>query len=103
MNFTWILHIETLAEDQTFLLRAARLNEILPPSAANRNFNRAHDGRRTEQLVAQYYSNISIQKLNDLYNIYAPDFHLFGYSPAKYFTLNSTLQSTRTTTLATKF
>ena len=44
-------------------------------------------GGDTKILAKKYFSDLDLNTVKDLYEIYKVDFEMFGYSPGKYFDL----------------
>ncbi|KAJ9588170.1 hypothetical protein L9F63_018462 [Diploptera punctata] len=91
VNFTVIAKLETLTRDQEYIIRRAGLENILMLSRHKDRpkmvLNKARDGRNTNDLIKKYYSQLTEQQLNRLYNIYGIDFEMFGYNITKYYSL----------------
>ena len=83
VQFDFIGHYETLAEDALFVLRKTGLeNKVSFPEW------RPTD---TSNLLHEYYSTLSLLRIKQLQNIFQKDFELFGYSyPGA---LNKTIKS----------
>ncbi|XP_069952928.1 carbohydrate sulfotransferase 11-like isoform X2 [Cherax quadricarinatus] len=80
LHFDYILHFETLSQDEAFLLQAVPgLSEVLSPQKLhNSNTN-------YEELIKDYFSQLTLNQLHSLLRIYGRDFLFFGYSEQKYF------------------
>ncbi|XP_057663029.1 carbohydrate sulfotransferase 11-like [Diorhabda carinulata] len=73
-DFQIIAHTETLQEDQMYLIKLAKLENIIQPEWKN-------PGRgSTENQIQKYYSQLTRSQIFQLYHIYRYDFELFNYS-----------------------
>ena len=72
VQFDYIGHYETLAEDALFILRKTNLEHRVDfPEWQPTN---------TSALIQKYYSTLSLLRIKQLQNIYSKDFELFGYN-----------------------
>ena len=72
IQFDYIGHYETLAEDAMFILRKTNLeNKVNFPEWQPTD---------TSELMQKYYSTLSLLRIRQLQSIYNRDFELFGYS-----------------------
>ncbi|XP_072385912.1 carbohydrate sulfotransferase 11-like [Diabrotica undecimpunctata] len=73
-NFQVIAHVETLQEDQMYLIKIAKLEHLIQPEWKNA-------GRgATQNQIGRYYSELTRSQIFQLYHIYRYDFELFNYS-----------------------
>ncbi|XP_075215151.1 carbohydrate sulfotransferase 11-like [Lycorma delicatula] len=79
IDFDVIAKFETLQEDQKYLIDIAGVRNIIKPEWKNPS-----KGRVTKELMNNYYSQLTITQMLQLYNIYRFDFELFGYSLDEY-------------------
>lgn len=77
--FDIIAKMETLQEDQVYLIKQAHLENIIKPEWKNHG-----KGRQTKQLIDGYYSQLTRGQIKDLYHIYRYDFELFNYTIDEY-------------------
>ena len=71
---------ETFEQDQRGIGRLARVSF---PSMESHTSS----GGSTSQLAVSYFSSLQRHTVLQLYQLYRPDFELFGYSPDKYLQL----------------
>ena len=72
IQFDYIGHYETMAEDAMFILRKTNLeNKVNFPEWQPTD---------TSELMQKYYSTLSLLRIRQLQSIYNKDFELFGYS-----------------------
>jgi len=87
MNYQIILKMESLEEEQLFL--ATKLNLLDYLFALNSTGwllqNTNPNGRTEHNYTEQYYREVPLQLLQQVYTLYEADFRLFDYSPKKYF------------------
>ncbi|KAI8115512.1 Carbohydrate sulfotransferase 9 [Lucilia cuprina] len=82
INFDIILKFETLEEDQLYLIEKTGLKRIIAPEWRNMG-----KGKNTLELLQQFYSKLSRNELDGLYDYYRYDFELFNYSATSYFNI----------------
>ncbi|KFB35107.1 hypothetical protein ZHAS_00001000 [Anopheles sinensis] len=75
-----ILKMETYARDMEHLANRTQLAGKI--KAVQMNHSRRDS---VERLIKKYFSQLTKQQFDDLYDIYKIDFALFEYSPEKYF------------------
>lgn len=80
VQFDYILHFETLAQDEAFLINAVDgLSSVLTPfklHSSNTNY---------EKVTQSYFRLLTREQLEKLYHIYEKDFKIFNYNADKYF------------------
>uniref|UniRef100_A0A182PK89 Carbohydrate sulfotransferase n=1 Tax=Anopheles epiroticus TaxID=199890 RepID=A0A182PK89_9DIPT len=74
-----IMKMETFAQDLEYLKNRTHLHEKI--KSVQMNHSRRDPIKR---LIEKYYSQLTKQQFDDLYDIYKIDFELFQYSPDKY-------------------
>ena len=74
-HYDVIAKFETLNDDQNYLIHLAKLDHIIKPQWRN-----AGKGTQTSEIVMKYFSELTDEQLNGLYNYYKYDFLLFGYN-----------------------
>ncbi|KAK3879254.1 hypothetical protein Pcinc_016165 [Petrolisthes cinctipes] len=78
--FDYILHFETLTEDETFLLeKVPGLKDVL----TSERFHSSHTDYSS--VTPQYFAQLPRPLLVALYTLYRTDFEIFGYSFDRYF------------------
>lgn len=82
VSFDIIAKMESLQDDQVYLIRKAHLESIIKPEWKNPG-----KGRTTKQLVDNYYAQLTKGQIKQLYNIYKYDFDLFNYTLKGYIEL----------------
>lgn len=85
INFTVIVKLETLLDDQEYILKRAGIEDRLKLAKVKVHYW-AHEKGRTRNVLAQYYSLLDFNLLYNLVNMYQVDYDLFGYNVSKYFT-----------------
>lgn len=73
-----IAKAENFAEDQKFIGKLANI-EIKPIETHKSS------GGSTKDLTKKYFSELSLDTVKKLYNVYKVDFEMFGYSPQLYY------------------
>ncbi|XP_026477900.1 carbohydrate sulfotransferase 11-like, partial [Ctenocephalides felis] len=79
LRFDVIAKVETLKDDQQYLIEEAHLQKLISPQWKN-----SGKGKTTTQLVAEYYSQLTKKQIMQLYDIYRYDFELFNYTLTGY-------------------
>ncbi|XP_026462418.1 carbohydrate sulfotransferase 11-like [Ctenocephalides felis] len=79
LRFDVIAKVETLKDDQQYLIEEAHLQKLITPQWKN-----SGKGKTTTQLVAEYYSQLTKKQIMQLYDIYRYDFELFNYTLTGY-------------------
>ncbi|XP_041472615.1 carbohydrate sulfotransferase 11-like [Lytechinus variegatus] len=74
MHYDYIGKLETGKEDSKNILRYLKIDHLVHFKESTRNTS------NTEEIFTKYYKTISKEYLLKLYEMYAPDFKLFGYS-----------------------
>uniref|UniRef100_A0AAG5DRL1 Carbohydrate sulfotransferase n=1 Tax=Anopheles atroparvus TaxID=41427 RepID=A0AAG5DRL1_ANOAO len=81
-RYDFILKMETFAQDMEYLANRTQLSGKIDRVQMN------HSRRDSvNRLIKKYFSQLTRQQLQDLYDIYKIDFDLFEYSSKKYFEL----------------
>ncbi|XP_077980225.1 carbohydrate sulfotransferase 11-like [Glandiceps talaboti] len=75
VNYNVIGKFENLQEDARYVLKRAGVDDIVSYPAFDTHVTNSSD----TDLLRRYYSSISKENILKLYNIYKPDFTLFGY------------------------
>lgn len=83
VKFDIVAKFETLDEDQRYLIAKANLNNIIKPEWKNYG-----KGRNTQDLVTKYYSQLTREQLDGIFEFFRYDFELFDYSSDEYFKLD---------------
>ncbi|CAH1394088.1 unnamed protein product [Nezara viridula] len=79
IHFDIIIKFETLMEDQKYLIQVAGLKGKIKPEWKNPS-----KGRVTTDVVNNYYSQLTVKQILQLYYLYRYDFELFEYSISDY-------------------
>ncbi|XP_037905578.1 carbohydrate sulfotransferase 11 isoform X3 [Hermetia illucens] len=82
IKFDVIAKFETLEEDQMYLIEKAGLSNVIMPEWRNTG-----KGKKTQELLQTFYSQLTRKQLDGLYNYYRYDFEVFGYSAISYFNI----------------
>ena len=90
VDLTHIIKFETIDRDTSWIVKKANLTSFMPhtkrPNQENKlKKNAAKDGQNTSSIVHTYLQNLPQEILNDLNDIYAIDFDIFGYQLIKSF------------------
>ena len=80
IDYQYILKMESLDKEQVYFATKFNLLQFLPDTT-----NRNPVGRTQLETAKEYYSQISKQLLQEVYELYEFDFRLFDYSPEQYF------------------
>jgi len=80
MPYKVIAKAENFADDQKFIGRLA--NVTFQKIESHKS-----SGGDTKSLAKKYFSDLDLDTVKDLYEIYKVDFEMFGYSPDIYFDL----------------
>uniref|UniRef100_A0A1B0D8W1 Carbohydrate sulfotransferase n=1 Tax=Phlebotomus papatasi TaxID=29031 RepID=A0A1B0D8W1_PHLPP len=89
INYTLIAKVETFQRDTEYIIRQAGLESLLLNKLPNKKI-RAISNRSTSDtrhLIPKYFGQIDAQTLDQILEIYEPDFELFGYNFTKYYEL----------------
>jgi len=78
-NFKYIAHMETLQEDQEFIIKKARIDHLIKAEWKN-----AGRGRLEPE---KYFSQLTRSQILQLYHIYRYDFEVFNYTLDNYLPL----------------
>ncbi|XP_042890743.1 carbohydrate sulfotransferase 11-like [Penaeus japonicus] len=80
VHLDYVLRLESLPEEEAFLIETvAGLSNVLQPC-------KLHSSHTDYIAVTKhYFSQLSQEKLRRLYDIYKPDFDIFGYDETPYF------------------
>ncbi|XP_047488229.1 carbohydrate sulfotransferase 11-like [Penaeus chinensis] len=78
-EYNAVAHMESLSEDQEYILRETKLsgkiNNTRTHSSKNDNFTSTHEAAKW------YFGQIPRSLLEEVIRLYQPDFDIFGYSP----------------------
>ena len=77
--------METVEEDMKFIMDTTGL------SATNLSLPWANRRGSSNSVSLEYFEKLSQTQIDGLYNIYQPDFEMFGYSAKPYYELHSKL------------
>ena len=77
IQYTILARLDTLTEDSEQIFKSIQLPAQLPRSHVTQ-------GNTTDNTISSYYSTISKDLLNKLFNIYKFDFLLFNYTMDEY-------------------
>lgn len=80
VRFDVIMKFETLQDDQNYLIQSLKLHKWIKPQWKNPSKGKS----KTSNLIEQYYSQLTKSQIQQLYEIYRYDFHLFGYTLDEY-------------------
>ena len=72
INYGYVGHFETVKEDADYILEKLRLDKTVE--------FRAHSGSKTPELLSTHYSQIPLDRVIRLAEIYREDFETFGYT-----------------------
>uniref|UniRef100_A0A1B0CW14 Carbohydrate sulfotransferase n=1 Tax=Lutzomyia longipalpis TaxID=7200 RepID=A0A1B0CW14_LUTLO len=89
INYTLIAKVETFQRDTEYIIRQAGLETLLLNKLPNKKV-RAISNRSTSDtrhLIPKYFGQIDAQTLDQIIEIYEPDFEFFGYNFTKYYEL----------------
>ena len=98
MPYKIIAKAENFSEDQKFIGRLANVTfekigktNLITHIIIHENINvletHKSSGGDTKTLAKEYFSDLDLDTVKDLYEIYKVDFEMFGYSPDIYFKL----------------
>ncbi|KAG7153689.1 Carbohydrate sulfotransferase 13-like 1 [Homarus americanus] len=80
VHFTYILHFETLTQDEAFLLKKVPgLSDVLKPQKLHNSHT------NYDNVIHNYFRQLTRTQLQGLLDIYSKDFTIFGYKHEKYF------------------
>ncbi|XP_057328516.1 carbohydrate sulfotransferase 11-like [Microplitis mediator] len=79
VDFDLILKVETLKEDQDYLINLANIQNIIGATWKNSSKNQT-----TETVTRKYFSQLTKVHFSRLIEMFKLDFELFGYSEKKY-------------------
>ncbi|XP_074100945.1 carbohydrate sulfotransferase 11-like isoform X2 [Cotesia typhae] len=79
VNFDLILKVETLNEDQNYLINQAKIQNIVKPTWKHQSRNETSD-----VLKDKYFSQLEPEQVSLLINMFKFDLELFGYSAKDY-------------------
>lgn len=65
VKFDIVAKFETLDEDQRYLIRKTGLNHVIKPEWKN-----SGKGRNTQDLVSKYYSQLTREQLDGIYQLF---------------------------------
>ena len=79
-------HMDTITEDVEYIFKETGLDHYLTDNHFDFPWrNNKHKTTDLEELVKKYFSTITKDEKLKLYDIYRPDFLMFGYDAEKYF------------------
>ncbi|XP_050711777.1 carbohydrate sulfotransferase 13-like isoform X1 [Eriocheir sinensis] len=82
LDYDVIAHVETLAEDQEFVIRELGLQDRLRPARTHAS---KFDGYNDTSTASEaYFRKVPLKLMESLAELLRPDFDMFGYSPHKY-------------------
>lgn len=84
MEYDIIGKMETITEDMEFIAKESGL------AAANISLPWANKKSSGDNVSLDYFRKLSVKQVQGLYNIYKPDFEMFGYNADSYFKLFGT-------------
>lgn len=79
VKFDVILKFETLEEDQRYLIEKAGLTGIIKPEHRNTG-----KGKNTNDIIMNYYAQLTKSQVKGLYQLYKHDFEIFDYDPEEF-------------------
>ncbi|XP_031617869.1 carbohydrate sulfotransferase 11 [Contarinia nasturtii] len=82
IKFDVIAKFETLDEDQRFLIERADLRRHISPQWKN-----SGKGKNTQELTTKFFSQLSMNQLDRLCDIYKYDLQLFDYAPEPFYNI----------------
>ncbi|XP_071516745.1 carbohydrate sulfotransferase 11-like [Panulirus ornatus] len=85
INYDLIARVETLDEDQEFIIRELDLQDVLMNVHAHASSFDLYN--RTSEATKIYYGQVPLSLLQDVVRLYQYDFDIYGYSPEPYFSL----------------
>lgn len=94
LDYDVIAHVETLAEDQEFVIRELGLQDLLRP--AHTHASRFDGYNDTSEAAESYFRKVPLELIESLAKLLRPDFEMFGYSPHKYFAMATQRQNNTT-------
>lgn len=80
VRFDLILKFETLDDDQRYLIDKAGLSALIKPEHKNSGKGQ----KNTNELLMNYYGQLTKSQVKGLYQVFRHDFEIFDYSPQEY-------------------
>jgi len=84
VRYNVIAKMETFAEDTQFILEEAGLNDVLRVE-----WKHSTGTEGSDDIITDYYSQLSLEEMAELYATYQLDFQLYDYDPEPYFEIAS--------------
>ena len=81
VSFTIIAKFETLERDFGFLIKSARIGDLVNSTVVK---NGAKDGRKSSEIASSYIKTLGKEVYERIVDIYAVDFDIFGYKKKRY-------------------
>ncbi|XP_073971005.1 carbohydrate sulfotransferase 11-like [Rhodnius prolixus] len=85
VNFTVIAKLETLLEDQEYIIKRAGIEDILNTAKVKLQYLAHKKVEHTSDYLELYYSELDFKLLNKLVEIYSVDYEMFQYNATKYY------------------
>ncbi|KAK7085011.1 hypothetical protein SK128_013533 [Halocaridina rubra] len=85
VKYEVIAHVESLSLDQEYIIRKAGIQDVVFNAHTHASNFDSYNG--TSQATQAYFSQIPKKLLEEVSDLYRPDFDLFGYSPSQYIKL----------------
>ncbi|KAK0085971.1 hypothetical protein PV325_004167 [Microctonus aethiopoides] len=82
IDFDIIIKFETMQEDQEYLIKLAKLEGIIEPTWLNQA-----KSSQTEDVIKDYYSQLSRNQIQELAVLYKYDLEIFGYYMDEYLSI----------------
>lgn len=93
LKYEIIGKVESMLEDQLFIIHSANIENVIMPqwrhktdflSPSKINYG-GRGGKNVSEMAKIYFSQLSKQEIDKLYEVYKFDFELFDYSPREYY------------------
>ncbi|KAK9503282.1 hypothetical protein O3M35_011884 [Rhynocoris fuscipes] len=85
VNFTAIAKMETLLEDQEYIIKRSGIDDILNTAKVKLQYLAHRKVEHTSDYLDLYYSQLDFNLLNKLLEIYSIDYEMFKYNATKYY------------------
>lgn len=85
VKYNIIGKLETMMEDQMFIIHVANLQDQITPRWRHKTNPFAASTEGVSEVAKVYFSQLSENEVRELYKKYQLDFELFGYSEKEYY------------------
>ena len=86
IKYDVIGRMETFNEDVKYIFKKSGLSSILSLNLFNKFINSSK--LKTKVMTKKYFSQLTENQINELYDMYRMDFEMFGYDPKPYFPID---------------